>query len=97
MAIEQDSINVNMAATIATYVVMALSTSMFLAPKLQATSTNQTIIYSFIFGFCLFGMFDLTNLALLKEYPLKFALIDMLWGAFAWTLVGLAHKTKFLA
>ncbi len=31
----------------------------------------------------MYGTFDITNLALLKEYPPWYALMDTIWGMFA--------------
>ena len=33
-------------------------------------------------GFAMFGVYDLTNYSTLANYPLSFAVTDMLWGTF---------------
>ena len=39
--------------------------------------------YGAFMGLLMYGTFDITNLALFKEYPLWYALMDTLWGMFA--------------
>jgi uncharacterized membrane protein len=42
---------------------------------------NESIINGFIFGLIVYGVFDMTNLAIFKNYSLFTGLIDMLWGS----------------
>lgn len=35
---------------------------------------------AFVYGVCIYGVYDFTTLALLKGYDWKFALADTLWG-----------------
>lgn len=42
---------------------------------------NDTLINGFLFGMVLYGVFDMTNLAIFKNYSLYTGLIDMLWGS----------------
>jgi uncharacterized membrane protein len=39
--------------------------------------------YGAFMGLLMYGTFDITNLALLKDYPPWYALMDTLWGMFA--------------
>ena len=39
-------------------------------------------------GLMAYGVYDLTNLATLRHWPLKLALVDMAWGTFASTAAG---------
>ena len=43
------------------------------------TKTN-TIAEAFLFGFLLYGVYDTTNLATLKNWDIKLASMDMIWG-----------------
>lgn len=43
---------------------------------LQVTSYKQ----AFMYGVCIYAVYDFTNYALLTNYDLKFALADTLWG-----------------
>jgi uncharacterized membrane protein len=41
---------------------------------------KDSLVKGFIYGFILYGVFDFTNLAIFKEFDLKTAIIDMVWG-----------------
>jgi uncharacterized membrane protein len=49
-------------------------------PNAHAKSLKSTFIAGAVFGFFIYASYDLTNLALLKDWPLKLSLIDMTWG-----------------
>ncbi len=49
-------------------------------PNAQAKGLKSTFIAGATFGFFIYASYDLTNLALLKDWPLKLSLIDMTWG-----------------
>jgi uncharacterized membrane protein len=48
---------------------------------------EQTLKNGFLFGFVTYGVFDLTNLAILTDYPLSVAALDMMWGGILMALV----------
>jgi uncharacterized membrane protein len=50
------------------------------APALAAGSAGQALLLGALFGFFCYATYDLTNLATLKNWPLKLSLVDMLWG-----------------
>tara|TARA_Y100000590_G_scaffold179768_1_gene204932 strand:- start:24856 stop:25221 length:366 start_codon:yes stop_codon:yes gene_type:complete len=41
-----------------------------------------SILRSFFFGFAIFGVYDMTCLAVFKNWDIKLAIIDMIWGGF---------------
>lgn len=41
-------------------------------------------------GLVAYGVYDLTNMATLKQWPLRLALVDTAWGTFASTCAGAA-------
>ena len=43
---------------------------------LESTSYSQ----AFLFGICIYGVFDFTNLALFHDYDWRIAIADTLWG-----------------
>ncbi len=45
------------------------------------TSFNQLLINSVLFGAICYATYDLTNLATMKDFSLKIAIIDIIWGA----------------
>ena len=49
-------------------------------PNIAAKGLKSTFFSGAIFGFFIYASYDLTNLALLKDWPLKLSIIDMTWG-----------------
>lgn len=52
-----------------------------------ATSYSSALWYWALIGAMTYGMYDLTNLTFIKNYPLIFSYIDIAWGAFLWASV----------
>ena len=48
-----------------------------------------------IFGFFAYAVYDLTNLAVLRDWPLGLSLVDMTWGVSVSTLSAVAGKFAF--
>jgi uncharacterized membrane protein len=48
----------------------------------------QMIARAALVGLVAYGVYDLTNMATLRHWPLKLALVDVAWGTFASTLAG---------
>ena len=74
-AIQGSKLVVNMPPAIFTYILMAITLNYFII------SANKSPFDAFILGFCTYGIFDFTNLAIFKNYTLKTAIMDTLWGA----------------
>ncbi len=65
-------------AALLAYLFMALGTVLFVLP--QSATLGQVILYGGAFGLVTFGIFDLTNLAILTAWTTRFILVDMSWG-----------------
>jgi len=52
-----------------------------LSPALQANSSKLALINGALLGLLCYATYDLTNLATIKDWPLKLTLLDMAWGA----------------
>ncbi len=50
------------------------------SPHLSTGTLSNVLLYGALFGFITYATYDLTNLATLKGFPLKVALVDMVWG-----------------
>jgi uncharacterized membrane protein len=74
-AIQNSSLVVNMAPAVFTYILMAILLNYFII------SVNKSAFDAFILGFCTYGIFDFTNMAIFKKYNLRTAITDTLWGA----------------
>ncbi len=63
------------------YLVYALGLMWFaLLPNRHHRGLKSTFAAAASFGFFVYASYDLTNLAMLKDWPLKLALIDITWG-----------------
>jgi uncharacterized membrane protein len=51
-----------------------------IAPATEADSVMKAVISGAVFGLVAYATYDLTNLAVMKGFTLKIALIDMVWG-----------------
>lgn len=67
-------------------------------PGYNAQSLSKTLMLSALFGLMTYATYDLTNLATLKDWPLKVTLIDIVWGMSISTVTGLAgyYIAKFV-
>jgi uncharacterized membrane protein len=65
------------------YVIYALGILVFaVQPNLAAAGLGKAIAYGAFFGFVAYATYDFTNLATLKGFTTKIALIDVTWGTF---------------
>lgn len=55
----------------------------------RVNNLGKAILNSALFGFVMYGVFDMTNMAVFSKYELDVALLDMLWGAFLGGIVGI--------
>ena len=56
-------------------------------PGLEAGSLAKAATWGALFGFFTYATYDLTNLATLREWPIKVVVVDVLWGTVLCTLV----------
>lgn len=53
---------------------------MVIWPAFQSQSALQALLYGAVLGLVAYGTYDLTNLAVMKGFTTKIAIIDMIWG-----------------
>ena len=63
--------------------VSAVIVYLFLAYMLLQT---KSAMEAFIYGVCIYGVYDFTNHAILQQYDWKFAIADTLWGGVLFVL-----------
>ena len=51
-------------------------------PAYAAQNMWLALGYGALFGLLAYGTYDITNMATLKDWPIKMSLIDMAWGTF---------------
>lgn len=60
------------------YVLLALGLSILVLPR--ASSVLSAFLLGALFGGCVYGVYDFTNLSTLKDFSLWMAVVDMAWG-----------------
>ena len=68
-------------AAIAFYALYAVGLVVFgLAPQAEDLGWARTVCMGALFGFFAYATYDLSNLATLRNWPIRLTLIDMAWG-----------------
>lgn len=52
-----------------------------IAPAIEKKSWTYALLAGLFFGLVTYATYDLTNLATLKDWPLKITIIDLIWGS----------------
>jgi uncharacterized membrane protein len=80
--------NVNWTAAIIFYLMYIAGILIFaVVPGVAKDSLRHAALWGALFGFFTYATYDLTNLALLKDWPLNIVIIDILWGVVLCTIV----------
>jgi uncharacterized membrane protein len=82
---------VNWAAAFLFYLLFVFGMMVFvIAPAIKAETFWQAIWLGTLYGLITYATYDLTNLALLKGWPLKVVVVDILWGIILSGIVSIA-------
>lgn len=69
-------------AGLAFYLIYALGVCIFvIAPALSKQSLIYALQYGALFGLFCYMTYDLTNLAVIRDFPTKLAFVDIVWGS----------------
>jgi uncharacterized membrane protein len=80
--------NVNWTAAIIFYLMYIAGILIFaVLPGVAKDSVRHAALWGALFGFFTYATYDLTNLALLKDWPLNIVVVDILWGVVLCTVV----------
>jgi uncharacterized membrane protein len=86
--IENGEFQMQLIPALVTYILMGWAVPLYLMPKLKKPICAWNAFWvGAPMGLIVYGVFDMTNLAILKNYPLPFVFPDMAWGTFAFGLV----------
>ena len=79
--IQGSDMQVNIIYAILSYALMIIGLNFFVIPNINKDNLfNDSLKYGFLFGIVLFGVYDFTAGAVLKNWNLKLAILDILWG-----------------
>ena len=71
----------NWPAAIGFYLVYIVGILLFaVLPALEKETWTHAALWGALFGFFTYATYELTNLALAKDWPVKIVVVDILWG-----------------
>ena len=65
------------------YVLLALGEVVFVMPRAAGGGLLAAMGFGALFGLVVYGVYDLTNWSVLKDYGATVAIVDIAWGTFA--------------
>ena len=74
--------DINWTAAIIFYLIFIAGLVVFvITPAVVKNSWTQAVLMGALFGFVCYATYDLTNLAVAKDWPVFVTIIDLIWGA----------------
>lgn len=92
LRLKSGNLDVIWSAALVLYAIMIAGLVIFVLPYAKTSSWGITFLYGAAFGLTLYATYDLTNLALVKNWPLNVTIVDMIWGAVLCGTTSLAMK-----
>ena len=77
------SLNINFAAAICVYLLLAAAMVFFVLPRTAGLPPLSIFLIGAFMGLIIYGVYDFTNAATLSRWPLSLILADVAWSAFA--------------
>ena len=79
---------VNWKAAIIFYLVYICGILIFaVRPAIASSSWRQAVLFGGLYGFFTYATYDLTNMALINNWPLSIVIVDIIWGVCLCALV----------
>lgn len=80
--------DINWVAAIAFYLIFIVGLIVFvITPAIEKNSWMHAILFGALFGLVCYATYDLTSLAVTKNWPLLVTIVDLIWGAVLAALV----------
>jgi uncharacterized membrane protein len=74
--------DVNWTAAIIFYLLFVVGLVVFvIMPAIEKNSWTHALLFGALFGLVCYATYDLTNLAVTKDWPLLVTIVDLVWGA----------------
>lgn len=83
--VQNGSLSIVLWAGILAWLCIALGSLIFVV--IPSTSLSQAFLMGALFGFILYGVYDLTNLTFITNYPKLFVIVDIMWGAIVCSII----------
>lgn len=96
--VQNSPMEINKLGAIISYMFIFISLFVIILPRLKKANRTITdcLIQSGLVGLTIYGIYNFTNLATLKNYSFKVAVIDTLWGGLLYTIIGIVLKFLIL-
>lgn len=73
--------NINWTAAVIFYLIFITGLVAFvISPAVEKGSWTHALLFGALFGLVCYATYDLTNLAVAKDWPLLFTIVDLAWG-----------------
>jgi uncharacterized membrane protein len=73
--------DINWTAAIVFYLIFIFGLIVFvISPAVEKNSWKHALMLGALFGLVCYATYDLTNLALTKDWPLLVTIVDLIWG-----------------
>lgn len=82
--IQGSKFKLNIIYAVVSYTLMVIGLNKFVLPLIKDGSVPECLSTAFIFGIVLYGVYDFTAASVFKDWDLKLAVIDVLWGGFVY-------------
>jgi uncharacterized membrane protein len=87
------SSEVNWKAAIIFYLLFIVGIFIFaILPAIERNSILRAVVLGGLFGFFTYATYDLTNLATMRDWPMRVVIVDIIWGV---VLTGLVSTAGF--
>ena len=78
--IQKSPLKINFIGAALCYIFLVFTLYYFILSK------KKSILDAFILGICIYGIYDTTNYATFKDWPIYMVIIDILWGGILFSL-----------
>lgn len=87
--LKDGAISAYLPSALVVYFAMALALEIFVLSRASEYSWIKLGLMGALLGFFMFAVYDFTNHAILKDYPLIVVVVDVVWGTFLFAAVAL--------
>ena len=68
-------------AAVVVYLAIPLGIVLFVLPRISVDNlTRSALLWGALYGIVVYTVYDMTNYSLVRDWPLRVALIDICWG-----------------
>lgn len=74
------SLIMNWPAALLTWALLVIGLQFFVLPLVKDEAYSSAALYGAVYGLVVYGVYQLTNYAFMKDWPFNLVVIDMTWG-----------------